>query len=531
MQMLKTLHQIYKVNTSSSINAFLYFLKKLPILKSKLKNINYSFLKFKKAIGIVSVIYNGISAPIKSFLIFLLIYLPSIFIAEENAHLALPTLILFFYYVLRIAGTELLATDFKKFIMVKQLRMNPKNYALATVIPNEIVKFLGKAIIFTLFLNFSPFGLYGVVLAISISFFAIFSEAIHLLIYDKYNITMANHNTLLVIVYFAIYVVGYALAFISPLNIFLNILISPIFIIVTIALGIWGGIYLYRYDGYAKAINETNNVENMVKVKNAVAEAQFGSVKINEKDYENQDLNTNKFTNKEGYNYLNAIFFDRHKRIVYRPMMIKSLIIVGIFLAFIIVVEFFYKELGFLIGNGIYERFTLFVFAMYILCNSERTVKSMFHNCDITLLRYGFYKKGDALLKMFFLRLLRIIHSNLIPTTILAIGVGFSITHYTFIEFMDVIPIILLLYALALFFSVHYIFMYYIFQPFTTSMQVKNPFYSIINFMVYFISYMLIQVPAPPTIFLPMIIGLLVLYIIVAILLVYNKAPQTFRIK
>lgn len=529
--MIKSLHQIYKVNTSSSINGFLFFLKKLPILKWKLKNVNYSFLRFKKAIGVVSIIYNVISTPIKSFLIFLLMYLPSIFIAEENANLALATLIFFFYYIFRISGSELLAADFKKFIMVKQMRMNPRDYALATIIPNEIVKSIGKAIIFILLLNFSPFGLYGVILAISIGFFAIFSEAIHLFIYDRYKVTIANHNTLLVIIYFAIYVAGYALGLISPFNIFLNILVSPIFIIATIVLGILGGIYLYKYDGYGKAINETNNIDNMGKMKNAVSEAQFGNVKIKEGDYKEEDLTTNKFSNKEGYNYLNSIFFNRHKRIVYKPMIIKSLIIIGIFLVFIIATEFFNKGLGSLVGEAIYSSFNLFVFVMYILCNSERTIKSMFHNCDITLLRYGFYKKGDALLKMFFLRLLRIIYSNLIPTTLLAIGVGFSIINYTFIGFVDVIPIILLLYALALFFSVHYIFMYYIFQPFTSSMQVKNPFYSIINFLVYFLSYMLIQIPAPPTIFLPITIGLLILYIVVAIVLVYKKSPQTFRIK
>lgn len=73
--------------------------------------------------------------------------------------------------------------------------------------------------------------------------------------------------------------------------------------------------------------------------------------------------------------------------------------------------------------------------------------------------------------------------------------------------------------------------MYYIFQPFTSSMQMKNPFYGLINFAVYFISYIIIQFPAPPALFLPIITGLLVLYTTIALFLVYRKAPQTFRIK
>ena len=102
---------------------------------------------------------------------------------------------------------------------------------------------------------------------------------------------------------------------------------------------------------------------------------------------------------------------------------------------------------------------------------------------------------------MFFLRLLRIIYSNLVPTTVLVLGLGYNILKYTEMGFSDLIPIVLLLYALAMFFSVHYIFMYYIFQPFTSSLEVKSPFYSFINFLVYFISYMLIQVPAPSIVF------------------------------
>lgn len=529
--MLRTLHQIYKVNTSSSINVFIYFLKKLPILKTKLKKTNYSFLKFKEAIGIVSIIYNLLSTFVKSFLLFIIIYLPSVLIAKENSDLSLATLIVFFYYILRIPMSEVMSNNIKKFIMVKQMRMNPRDYSLATVIPYEIIKSIAKAIIFSLFLNFNEFGLYGFILAVSIASFAIFSEAVHLFIFYRYKKTIVNHNILFILIYLAIYIAGFALAFVSPFNIFLNILISPVFLVLTILLGILAAIYLYKYNGYSRAINVTNNVDNMKKMEGAVSEAQFRDVKIKENDYKDEDFRTNKFANKEGYNYLNSIFFDRHKRIFFKPMVIKSLIIVVLFLLMIIVTEFFFGELGPLIGSELYERFTLFVFVMYILCNTQRIIKSMFYNCDLSLLRYGFYKKGDALLKMFFYRLLKIIYSNIIPTTLLAAGVLFTIGYYTPTKLIDIIPIILLLYALALFFSVHYIFMYYIFQPFTSSLQVKNPFYSIINFLVYFFSYMLIQIPAPPTMFLPIITGLLILYIIIAIILVYKKSPQTFRIK
>gem|GEM_PF-5424890 len=41
--MLKALHIINRVKISSRLNSLLYFIKKLPILKRKLRTTNYSF--------------------------------------------------------------------------------------------------------------------------------------------------------------------------------------------------------------------------------------------------------------------------------------------------------------------------------------------------------------------------------------------------------------------------------------------------------------------------------------------------------
>lgn len=530
--MLKALHIINRVKISSRLNSLLYFIKKLPILKRKLRTTNYSFLKLKGAIGIISIPYNIVSTFLKGFLVFFTtMYLPSNFLAKEKAAIALPTLIFFFYFVLRLVSSYMLEFDLNKFIMVKQMRMNAREYSLATIFPEEILKLITKVIIFILFLEFGTFKMYGITLAISIFSFAMFTEAIHLYLFDKFDFTIYKHNVLLVILYLMIVFVGYILAFGSSIEIFFMILTSPVFFIVTIILGIWGSIYILKYKDYYRVINKTNNIEFLDNQKELTKDIYFNEVKIKEKDFSDEDLRIDKFTKKEGYSYLNAIFFDRHKKMVYKPMMIKSIFIAVLFIIAALVTELLHKEVGPIIGRFSYESFNMFVFLMYVLCNSQRLIKSMFYNCDLSLLRYGFYRRGDALLRMFFLRLLRIIYSNLVPTTVLVLGLGYNILKYTEMGFSDLIPIVLLLYALAMFFSVHYIFMYYIFQPFTSSLEVKSPFYSFINFLVYFISYMLIQVPAPSIVFLPMVIGFLLVYTAIAVILVYKKAPRTFRIK
>ena len=50
--------------------------------------------------------------------------------------------------------------------------------------------------------------------------------------------------------------------------------------------------------------------------------------------------------------------------------------------------------------------------------------------------------------------------------------------------------------SLAVFFSVHPLFLYYIFQPYTAQLAVKNPFFGILNWVVYFVCWMCLQVKA-----------------------------------
>lgn len=527
--MLETLQQIYKINATSSINGFLYFLKKFPLLGKLFKTTSYTFPRLKRALGVVSLLYKILSTLVGTLIFFQFLLLPSIFIAGEQASRSLATLILFVYYILRLLTSEVLQYEMNKFIMVRQMRMDARNYALASTIPNETLKFLAKALLLSLLL---PFGstTYAVLLAMSISSFAIFSEALHLYLYQRFGFNLAKKSMFSLTLTVVTLLTGYALAFIFPLPLFQRILTSPLFLAVTILSGIPGALYLFRYEGYSQAIADTNNLESLADMRKTMSEARVKDIRIKEKDFRESDLRTSRESSKEGYRYLNDIFFRRHRKMVYRPMLIKSALIIALFLALIIAGEFFTPAAG-EISTLFYDQFTLFVFAMYLLCNSQQVTRSMFYNCDLSLLRYGFYKKGDALLRMFTLRLLSITGYNLVPTTFLAAGVTCTTLRFTAHTFTDILPVILLLYALALFFSVHYLFMYYIFQPFTSSMQMKNPFYGLINFAVYFISYIIIQFPAPPALFLPIITGLLVLYTTIALFLVYRKAPQTFRIK
>ena len=85
--------------------------------------------------------------------------------------------------------------------------------------------------------------------------------------------------------------------------------------------------------------------------------------------------------------------------------------------------------------------------------------------------------------------------------------------------------------SLAVFFSVHPLFLYYIFQPYTAQLAVKNPFFGILNWVVYFLCWMCLQIKQPTSVFTLLVVACTVAYSAVALAVVWNRAEKTFRIK
>ena len=91
--------------------------------------------------------------------------------------------------------------------------------------------------------------------------------------------------------------------------------------------------------------------------------------------------------------------------------------------------------------------------------------------------------------------------------------------------------IILKILILSLFFSVHDLFLYYILQPYTTELKMKNPYFSIINGVTYWICYLCLKIKTPPTYFVWMVLAITIAYIIIALYSVYRFSPKTFKVK
>ena len=96
---------------------------------------------------------------------------------------------------------------------------------------------------------------------------------------------------------------------------------------------------------------------------------------------------------------------------------------------------------------------------------------------------------------------------------------------------MNYLVIVISIPALSMFFSVHYLMLYYLLQPYNAGTELKSGTYSLIMWVTYFFCYLLLRLDISTMMFGIMTIVFCVLYCLIACILVYRIAPRTFRIR
>jgi len=368
-----------------------------------------------------------------------------------------------------------------------------------------------------------------VFMVFSKNMFALFVEALHLTYYDKTGKLLHKKVLLFLGLMVGFLVLGYYPAIkqipfpISEQVIFLTGVIC-------IVLGCLGLKYILNYKKFSIAINDANKLSDIAVNKEAMSkEAQFNNVKLKDNDYTREEIRNDLHSNKDGFAYINAIFFRRHKRILLRPISRQMVVIVFLFIA-AYVMSYFTTDFHSKYIKLIKQSFAMFVFALYYMSTGQKAAKAMFYNCDISLLHYGFYTNSQAVLATFTVRVKYLIITNLLPA--LTLGGGLLLLDLlTGGSGLTLLPVTIMILVLSVFFSVHNLFLYYIFQPYTTDLSVKNPLFTLFNVLTYFLSYICLQLDGVPIGFLVGMIIVTTIYSLVALVLVYRLAPKTFVIK
>lgn len=533
--MIQTQRNIFHIMASENANWFIYYFKRIPFIGKILPDSIYGNITLKKRVAVLAAI-AGIFGKIfgKAFFAGLSMVAP-VFFMEKSPSLRYAAF-LHIFLMISLIGSLLTSfvfeADRNRYICIRLMHMNPKTYIVSTLlfdVLTDVLYMLPVLLLVSVLLGGTLWQ--GLLLTALVPGLNLFGEIFHLYFYSKLKVMLCKKAAFEI----AIGVLCLAAAYVPPIFhrplALGGILFSPACILAGFALLAAGVIYVVKFNQYHEITAQTLKSANfMIDKSQIIGEARFSDVAMREKEFTKEELNSNRYAGKKGFAYLNAIFFERHKRILVRPILFRLCIIAVLFVACMIASFFlpdFLKPL-----SSPAKILPVFVFLMYLASIGEKVCKAMFYNCDISLLRYSFYRDKKAVLSNFKVRLFRVAGLNFIVAfAISAAVVGLALIYHLNWSMGDSLFFVLTIFLLSLFFSVHHLFLYYVFQPYTTELGMKNPFYSIINTVVYLLSYLCLQIKSAPSYFTMLVLISTILYIVTALILVRKYAWKTFRVK
>ena len=271
--------------------------------------------------------------------------------------------------------------------------------------------------------------------------------------------------------------------------------------------------------------------------------------------------------NKKGFEYLNALFVKRHWTMLCLKPVVFTLIIASILI--LLIGEFVYGYFtrfgadncwnmvltnlinivtfrGYddaLLPLGTESAFQFFRYVaqshllgmlipLSIADNSFKTTQAMFINCDNSLMTFSFFKQREKIIKLFDIRLKQLILLNIGPV----IACGLSANLMLFASGGQSYPgeylvTVLVAFLLSVLTSVTWLSLYYLFQPFTTSVIAKSGAYRITSIIIYSVAAIIVWVPMVSYILAPVLLVITAAYVFFMRNRVYKLAPKTWKIK
>lgn len=535
--MFNTFINSFKVSFAEGANEFIYFLKRIPILGKIISDRLYKHTGAKLAIGVFSEMIGILKGFFKkSLYIGLMIVLPAYLLTRGTSKF-LPAYIHIFFFLSFVTGPFMKTVVFDRynkqaFSMIILMRANAREYYAGEILYRNIsdfVYFLLPAIIAGIVIGLPP--LKSAVIIFEMTAFRFIGEFMHLYAYEKKKIIIIEKSIPFIAAILICLGLAYGLPALGIIIDFQGVILNILTFIAVSVFGVIAFTYIYNYNKYTRIAKMLLTKNNLLDLENIESNMKFADVKLDEKEMVQEGLDNKNNSEKEGYEYLNSLFFLRHRRIMVNPIK-RRVIFVGIIFLTSICVEIFMPDKRAAVIGEIQKSTPLLVFLMYLMSTGERITRAMFYNCDASLLRYAYYREAGVIISNFTSRLKRVVGLNLIPGAALCLAIFvLTLASGSFSSLTSMIPLFLCIVCLACFFSVHHLFMYYVIQPYTAELTVKSPLFRFINTMIYLISYGCFRIKTSSYYFTLWVMIITVMYVIIALIITYKAAPRTFRLK
>lgn len=522
--MNKTLKISFSLQNTYRVNSILYSLKQIPLIKRLLPGTLYQIRGLKVFANVISVIWEIVSIFLGKALYFLIMVAGIGALYEGVDRGAVFLHILVFLTILgSFTNTYMFNPGKDKYYAIILMRMNAREYTLVNygyAILKVLAGFLFCGILFGRGAGLPlwqcvliPLFVAGLKLAVA---------AATLWDYEKHQ-EAYNENRLKKFAWLGIALLLAAAYGLPAVKVVLPAAASVAVMGISVGLGLISLIEIKRFSLYREMYQEilrdsADQMDRAVKV-----QREQGARMIS--------VDAGISSSKKGFEYLNELFIRRHQKILWKASRRLAAVSLGIVLA-LLAVFWRMPSVREKINELLLTYLPYFVFIMYAINRGTGFTRALFINCDHSLLTYPFYKQPKSVLKLFQIRLREIIKINLLPAAV--IGVGLGVLLYASggtdnpVNYGVLVVSIL---CMSIFFSVHYLTIYYLLQPYNAGTEIKSGTYQMVLSLTYIVCFLFMQLQMPTLLFGILAILFCVVYCIAACILVYLFAPKTFRLR
>ena len=528
--MFKAFRQSFAVKCTSRANAFLFALKQIPLIKKLIPLEAYS-ARGIKAFAMVVIALWEISITFLTKALYLgLVLAFTVLISElydDPSHKAQIFLhmLLFLTATGGIINSKFFDSSKLGYNTVNLLRMDAKQYTLSSFFYHQLRFLIGWMPFSLLFGRLCKVPVWiCLLLPFAVVGSKLIGARIALFTEKRFGVVPDDKKaTLWVIIYLTL--MFCAAIFLPILRMALPLAVSAGILLAMIPLGILCIRPILQFDTY--------NYKTLTRRLQLTAMNQMNDAKLNLKRNAEKSISADPSvtSSRSGFEFLNELFIKRHSKILWSATEKISIVLLVLLAAALLLVLRAPKSHE-TVNRLLMTKLPMIWLILYALNRGTSFTQACFMNCDHSLLTYPFYKKPGAILRLFRIRLREISKINAVPAAILGIGAAvlLFLTGGTENPLNYAVLIVAPL-AVSMFFSLHYLMLYYLFQPYTAGTEMKGGAYSLITAGTYFVCYELMQIKLPTLMFGLMCILFCLCYCLIAYALVYKFAPKTFKLR
>ncbi len=530
---------ILRIDAAMRGNKVIYWLGRIPLIKRLVSDTLYSAKEGKLALSVLLWVWRILKSFGGTILYVALMCVLPLLIVVEPGSLSdgfgrFCWLIMMLSFVVgALLNPCAVAANPLKYTCVRMMSMNARRFHFLDELKYLAEYFLTFGVALMIATGLLGQGaLPGLLLTVELVCAHLIFEWLHVWVYDKVKKPLYGRVWFTLTVIFGGLTAAYVPAMAMELQTQSWLLSVPAIVLFLIG-GAVSGFLLIRYPRWYRLTIDTCTAD---KVSAEVARKKNQDAGFRDVQLKDSDLTTEgDRSDLSGWPYLQALFFRRHSRMMYKPLK-YILIAIGVIAVLACALLLIFRDPDI---PELFSKITVvlpfFVFILYLIQSNimgNRITKAMFYNCDLAMLKFGWYRQPKVILKNFVLRFRRICGVNLLMSAALCVMfTAMVLCAGAKPPIVEYIAFLIALLALAVFFSVHSLGMYYLFQPYTSDLKVKNPFFAVINGVMYVVCYACIQIRSTPTWFTPVVLLVTVLYSAVILFFVWRRAPKTFRVK